>query len=117
MLLITNMMVDNDQIAVLVGALYLQRSKIEAVFKFWKDVLKWEAPRIPDFECMKNTLAFVFFLPGYFYEIEHELRHKPEAMILAQPGNGKGKVIPVYVLRGLRKLMDCIQVSQLIENK
>ena len=117
MLLITNMVVDNEQITELVYEMYLQRSKIEAVFKFCKDVMGWESPRVADFECFKNILSFVFFLTGYFYEIEHELIKKPEAIILAEMGNGKGKVTPYYILLGLKKLIDFIQIKQLVDKQ
>ncbi len=102
MLLITNMQVDMDLLCELVFELYMKRSKIEAVFKFCKDVLGWESPRVHDFECFKNLLALVYFVAGYFYEVEPELATHPQAILLAKMGNGKGKVTPYYILSGRR---------------
>ncbi len=67
MLLITNLQVDRDLLCQLVFELYMKRSKIEAAFKFCKDVvLCWESPRVRDFECFKNLLSLVYFVAGYF---------------------------------------------------
>lgn len=102
MLLITNMQADSDLLAELVFELYMKRSKIEAVFKFCKDILGWESPRVNDFECFKNLLALVYFVAGYFYEVEPQLATHPQAILLAKMGNGKGKVTPYYILSGRR---------------
>lgn len=115
MLLISNLDVDTDELCSLVFELYMKRSKIEAVFKFCKDVLGWESPRVDDFECFKNILSLVYFIAGYFYEVEPELVHHPQAIFLAQLGNGKGKVTPYYILRGLQKVAEYHQIKQQME--
>lgn len=112
MLLITNMQVDRDSLSELVFQLYMKRSKIEAVFKFCKDVLGWESPRVRDFECFKNLLSLVYFVAGYFYEVEPDLATHPQAILLAKMGNGKGKVTPYYILRGLQKVATYQQMQQ-----
>lgn len=112
MLLITNMQVNRDLLCELVFELYMKRSKIEAVFKFCKDILGWESPRVGDFECFKNLLSLVYFVAGYFYEVEPELATHPQAVLLAKMGNGKGKVTSYYILRGLQKVATYQQIQQ-----
>ena len=91
--------------AMLVFEMYMTRSRIEGVFKFCKENLGWENSRIPDFECVKNLLTLIFFVAGYYYEIEDELT-KDETMIwLAKLGNCKGRVSHTYILRGLEVLV------------
>jgi hypothetical protein len=105
MLLVTNFDVACEQVAMLVFEMYMTRSRIEGVFKFCKENLGWENSRIPDFECVKNLLTLIFFVAGYYYEIEDELT-KDETMIwLAKLGNCKGRVSHTYILRGLEVLV------------
>ncbi len=106
------MQVDKGLLCELVFELYMKRSKIEAVFKFCKDVLCWESPRVRDFECFKNLLTLVYFVAGYFYEVEPELATLPQAILLAKMGNGKGKITPYYILRGLQKIATYQQMQQ-----
>lgn len=115
MLLLTNLQVEELLMAQLVFEQYMQRSKIEAVFKFCKEELKWESPRMDDFTAMKNLLTLVYFIAGYFYEIEHELTANPTAQWLAELGNGKGKVSPHFLLKGLAKLAAYLEIQQLVE--
>lgn len=118
MLLITNMDVNSEKLCRLVFELYMKRSKIEAVFKFCKETFGWESPRVDDFECFKNILSLVYFVAGYFYEAEPHLVNNPQAVMLAQLGNGKGKVTPYYILRGLQKIADHQAIKRhLEENK
>ena len=113
MLLITNMEVTSEQLAELVYELYMKRSKIEGVFKFCKEQLGWENFRIRQFEGIKNLIGLVYFIAGYFYEIEKELINHPVAQWLAQLGNGKGKVTPHYILIGLGKLAHFLTIREL----
>jgi hypothetical protein len=66
LLIITNYDVTDVISAQFVYQLYLQRSKIEGVFKFLKDVLGWETFRVHDFESIKNLIALCFFVGAYF---------------------------------------------------
>mgnify|MGYP003574323419 CR=1 FL=1 len=81
--LLTNRPVKTARQAHNVSLTYLQRSKIEGVFKFLKDVLGWEEFQVRDFESRKNIRAKGFF-GGYFYEIESELVEN----VIIQPKNG-----------------------------
>lgn len=113
MLLITNMQVDSAKLAELVFELYMKRSKIEGVFKFCKEKLGWENFRIRQFESIKNLIGLVYFIAGYFYEVEKELVNHPAAQWLAQLGNGKGKVTPHYILIGLGKVANFLILKEL----
>lgn len=106
MLLITNIQVDQDKLAMLVFEIYMTRSKIEGVFKFCKTTLGWETIQIPEFECIKNLLSLVFFVAGYFYEIEDQMTKDSTMIWLAEFGGGKGKISRTYILRGLAKLIN-----------
>jgi len=52
-LLITNIAVNTAEQARGIYGIYLMRAKIEAVFKFLKDVLGWEEFQVRDFESIK----------------------------------------------------------------
>lgn len=104
MLLLTSLDITNLDLARLVFEIYRQRAKIEAVFKFCKETFGWEKPRVADFETMKNLLALVYFIAGYFYEIEEKLAGNELVIWLANLGNGKGKVTSHFLLKGLNKL-------------
>ena len=112
MLLITNMEVNNEKLAQLVFELYMKRSKIEGVFKFCKEKLGWENFRIRQFEGIKNLIGLVYFIAGYFHEVEKELVNHPAAQWLAQLGNGKGKVTPHYILIGLGKVANFLAIKE-----
>jgi len=110
MLLITNMKVDKQQLAELVFDLYMKRSKIEGVFKFCKQELGWERFRIKGYEGIKNLVSLVYFIAGYFYEIQKELVTHPAAEWLAEVGNGKGKISSHYILKGLSQLYQFLEM-------
>lgn len=116
MLLISNIKVKNYEEAKEVYHIYLLRSKIEAVFKFLKDVLGWEEFQVRDWESIKNLIALCFFIGNYFYEIESTLIEHPTIEIVCQLGNGKGKVSRFYFLKGLKKLLIAQSVLQFKEN-
>ncbi|MGK0365033.1 MAG: hypothetical protein ACI85O_002095 [Saprospiraceae bacterium] len=115
MLLLTNMDVYNENLIELVFGIYMKRVKIESVFKFCKQELGWENFRIRDFEGIKNLIALVYFIAGYFYEVQHELVKYPAAQWLAQLGNGKGKVTPFYILKGISKLVQFLNIQQMFQ--
>ena len=91
----------------------MKRSKIEGVFKFCKEKLGWENFRIRQFEGIKNLIGLVYFIAGYFHEVEKELIDHPAAQWLAQLGNGKGKVTPHYILIGLGKVANFLIIREL----
>jgi Transposase DDE domain len=105
MLIITNYEVNDAQMAQYVYQLYLQRSKIEGVFKFLKDVLGWETFRVQDFESIKNIIALCFFIGAYFYEIQDDLTKDENIQWICQLGGSKGKVTRFFLLKGLEIIM------------
>jgi len=117
MLLISNIKVDSYIEAKEIYHIYLLRSKIEAVFKFLKDVLGWEKFQVRDWESIKNIIALCFFIGNYFYEIESTLIEHPTIEIICQLGNGKGTVSRFYFLKGLEKLLIAQSVFQFKEDK
>ena len=117
MLLISNIEVDSYIQAKEIYHIYLLRSKIEAVFKFLKDVLGWEEFQVRDWESIKNIIALCFFIGNYFYEIESSLIEHPTIEIICQLGDGKGTVSRFYFLEGLKKLLIAQSVFQFKEDK
>jgi len=104
MLLLTNRKIKTAYQAHGIYFTYLQRSKIEGVFKFLKDVLGWEEFQVRDFESIKNIIALCFFIGGYFYEIESELIENTTIQYICDLGGGKGKYTRYYFLQGLAKI-------------
>lgn len=117
MLLITNLTVTLAAQARGVYGLYLMRSKIEAVFKFLKQVLGWEGFQVRDYESIKNIIALAFFVAGYFYEIGSDLTKNPTIALIAQLGGGKGQVTRRYFLEGLKQLLIHQSVERFIERQ
>ena len=117
MLLISNIKVNSFIEAKEIYHIYLLRSKIEAVFKFLKDVLGWEEFQVRDWESIKNIIALSFFVGNYFYEIESILIEHPTIEIICQLGDGKGKVSRFYFLKGLEKLLIAQNVFQFKEDR
>jgi hypothetical protein len=117
MLLITNLEVIQDEIAMLVYEVYLQRSAIESVFRFCKQELGWQTLQIANWEAIKNLLAFVFMLAAYFYEIKKEIVDDPMCQWLAQLGGGKQTVSAHFLLLGLAKIANYIEIQRLIDSK
>jgi hypothetical protein len=117
MLLISNIKVDSYIQAKEIYHIYLLRSKIDAVFKFLKDVLGWEEFQVRDWESIKNIIALCFFIGNYFYEIESSLIEHPTIEIICQLGDGKGTVSRFYFLEGLKKLLIAQSVFQFKEDK
>lgn len=117
MLLITNIKVNSFLEAKEIYHIYLLRSKIEAVFKFLKDVLGWEEFQVRDWESIKNIIALCFFVGNYFYEIESTLIEHPTIEIICQLGDGKGMVSRFYFLQGLEKLLVAQSVFRFKEDR
>lgn len=117
MLLISNIKVDSYIEAKEIYHIYLLRSKIEAVFKFLKDVLGWEEFQVRDWESIKNIIALCFFVGNYFYEIESTLIEHPTIEIICQLGDGKGTFSRFYFLKGLEKLLIAESVFRFKEDR
>jgi len=105
MLLISNRKIDTHLQAKEIYHIYLMRSKIEATFKFLKNVLGWEEFQVRDWDSIKNIIALCFFIGNYFYEIESALIDNSTIEIICQMGNGKGTVSRHFFLEGLRVLL------------
>ena len=115
MLLITNRLVDSLSIAKEVYHAYISRFRIEIVFKFIKQNLGLETFQVRDWESIKNILALCFFLVGYFKELEEELKKHPIAQFLSQIALSKGKVTAFFLLKGLEKIANFIEIKHLID--
>jgi hypothetical protein len=115
MLLITNCLIDSLATAIEIYHSYLMRFKIEFVFKFLKQNLGLETFQIRDWESIKNLLALVFFLVGYFKELESELKKHPMAQFIAELALSKGKVTQYFLLKGLEKIANFMQIKDLID--
>ena len=101
--------------AVHVNNVYLQRPKIESVFKFLKENLGWEEFRIHDYESIKNIIALAFFIGGYFYEIEDEIADNQYACWIAKLGGGKGKVTKSYFMKGVGVILQFIKIKEFMK--
>lgn len=117
MVLITNKAVTSPGLALQIYNIYRMRSKIEAVFKFLKDVLGWENFNIQSFTAIKNLLTLCFFVAGYFYEIESVLTQNQIIEHIAYLGGGKGEITRYYLLKGFQVLAHKILVDDYIEEK
>jgi hypothetical protein len=115
MLLLTSLTITGLEMAKLIWEMYMQRMAIESVFKFCKDELQWEAPRVNDWLTMKHLLSLVYFVAGYFYEIKDDLVQDEGIQWLAKIANGKGKVSPHFILKGIAMLIAYIEIKKLID--
>ena len=116
-LLITNIVVDNEQMALYVYKLYLQRSKIEGVFKFLKQSLGWEQFQVQQLVAIKNLILLCFFIGSYFYELEPELTKNEFMITLCQMAGGKGKVTRHFFLKGLQILAHAQMAQHFFEKE
>lgn len=115
MLLITNKEVRRLAQALAVWQLYMQRMKIEGVFRFCKQVLGWEDFLARDFELIKNLLCLCFFIGGYFYEIEDELIKDHRIRWIAELGGGKGRITRYFFLEGIKNLLIMKKMQSYLE--
>lgn len=115
MLLITNRKIDSLAIAKEIYHAYLLRFKIEIVFKFLKQNIGWETFQVRDWESIKNLLALVFYMVGYFKELEDELKKHPMAKFIADLAFSKGKITTFFLLKGIEKLVNFVQVKAIID--
>jgi len=109
MMLITNYNVSNFDIAQYVYQIYQQRTKIEGVFKFLKEVLGWETFRLQDYESIMNLICLTFFIGAYFYEIEDELTNNETVEWVCKLGKGKGKISRYYFMKGIAELLKVVE--------
>lgn len=111
MLLLTNRPIQNAQDACQVYQSYILRFKIEVVFRFLKQNLGWETFQVRDFNSIRNLLALVFFLVGYFKELEDQLSKHPLAQFICSLALSKGKITMFFLLEGLEKLIAFQEVA------
>lgn len=116
MFLITNIKITSEDFAFIIYKYYLQRAKIEGVFKFMKETLGWEKSQIRKFKAIKTLLSFCFFVTAYFYEIEDALIENDNIKFISYLGGGKGKVTKQFILNGLSKMLIKISVDLAIQN-
>jgi len=102
--LITNMVVDSEQMAMQVYQLYLKRAKIEAVFKFLKQYLGWEKFQVRQLVAIKHIILLCFFIGSYFYEYEPQLTKNEFVVTVCQLAKSKGNVTRHFFLKGLEIL-------------
>ena len=105
MLLITTLKVDSYIQAKEIYHIYLQRSRIEGVFKFLKDVLGWEEYQVRDWESIKNIISICYFIGGYFYEIESVLIEDETVQMICALAKNKGIVSRRFFLEGLKVIL------------
>lgn len=117
MLLLTNRCVENAQQAREVYRTYILRFKIEVVFRFLKQNMGWETFQVRDFNSIANLLALVFFLAGYFKELEEELSKHPLANFLCELALSKGKITLFFILQGIEKLAQYQEVRHWMEKE
>lgn len=111
MLLITNEVVSSPMEAQQIYKTYILRFKIELVFRFLKVQLGWESFQVRDFNSIANLLALVFYLVGYFKELEDILIKHPLACFICKLAFSKGKVTVFFLLEGIQRLIAHQQVQ------
>lgn len=77
----------------------------------------WETFQVRDFNSIANLLALVFFLVGYFKELEEELSKHPLANFLCKLALSKGKVTLFFMLQGIEKLAQYQEVRNWMEKE
>lgn len=116
MYLMTNLDIKCGEDAYKVFKNYLMRGKIEAVFKFLKDVLGWEEFRIRDIAGIKKLIALTYLLGAYFYEIGEAVVGEEFVELVSRLGNGKGKITRGALIKGLKELITTIQTIELLKD-
>lgn len=117
MLLITNIVVDSELMALYVYQLYLKRSKIEAVFKFLKQQLGWEEFQIRQLVAIKHIILLCFFIGSYFYEYEPQLTKNEFVVTVCQLAKAKGKLTRHFFLKGLPILAQTQMALQFLQQQ
>lgn len=105
MLLISTLKISNYIDAKEIYHIYLNRAKIEGVFKFLKDTLGWEEYQVRDWESIKNIISICYFIGGYFYEIHSELIENETVQMICNLARNKGKITHHFFLEGLKILL------------
>jgi len=114
MLIITSLKIKDKFEAKDIYHMYLNRSRIEALFKFLKEILGLEEIQVREFESFKNLVAICFYIGNYFYEIEPELIENEVIKEICELANSKGKVTRYYFIEGLKVLMSAWKIHQKI---
>jgi len=117
MLLMTNMPIKSHDDAYSVYMQYLQRAKIESVFKFLKDGLGWETVQVRDFKAIQNLLALCFYVACYLYRIGEQKIDDDYVVLLSEIGGGKGKVTRHFILEGLKCFFQKHRVDQVFKRR
>lgn len=71
----------------------------------------------PHFNAIANLLALVFFLAGYFKELEEELSKHPLANFLCKLALPKGKITLFFILQGIERLAQYQEVRHWMERQ
>ena len=117
MLLITNIPINTSEDAYSVYLKYLQRSKIECVFKFLKEGLGWEDVQVRDFKAIQNLLSLCFDVACYLYRIGEQKIHDDYIALLAEIGGGKEKITRYFILEGLSCIFKKHRVDQIFKKR
>jgi hypothetical protein len=117
MLLLTNKVVNNIDDAYAIYNKYLQRSKIEYVFKFLKEGLGWEETQIQNFKAIENLISLCFYVAAYLYEIGEESAYDDYAVMLSNIADGKGKVTRQFILKGIQVVSNYYKYEAYLKNK
>lgn len=117
MLLMTNITINTHDDAYFVYVKYLQRAKIESVFKFLKDGLGWETVQVRDFKAIQNLLSLCFYVACYLYRIGEQKIDEDYMVLLSEIGGGKGKVTRHFILEGLKYLFQKHRVDQVFKKR
>lgn len=117
MILTTNHTITNDDFAVFIYQKYLNRSKIEGVFKFLKEHLGWEEFQVRNFQVIQNLILLTFFVGSYFFECEKDIVKDYLTQTICTIGGGKGKYTKYFYLKGILKIANFIEVQDfMIQN-
>ena len=117
MLLMTNFPINAHDNAYFVYVKYLQRAKIESVFKFLKDGLGWETVQVRDFKAIQNLLALCFYVACYLYRIGEQKIDDDYVVLLSEIGGGKGKITRHFILEGLKCFFQKHRVDKVFKER
>jgi hypothetical protein len=117
MLLITNISIMTQDDAYSIYIQYLQRSRVECVFKFLKDGLGWETIQVREFKAIQNLLAICFYVACYLYRIGEQKIHDDYVALLSEIGGGKGNITRHFILEGLKFIFQKHRVEQVFKER
>jgi hypothetical protein len=114
-ILVTNIEVRNEFLARQIFQFYSMRSRIELVFKFLKDELKWETFRQADYQAIQTLITLVFFMGGYFFELQPALVQNPTFRFICDLAKCKKRYTRHFFLKGLVMIANYLEISAEIE--